>query len=353
MPGLCIIPARALEDESLTDRDRRALLAIGKFTGRDGGNVFAKRETLAQTARMDVAHFRRSLRTLVERGYVRCVHRVKADGSPATNLLSIVLDEPIPEGAVLAPSSVEMDGGDGAESAPSVGATAARREGATPAPKTTPYNDPTERPPATAAAGATPMRPLQQLAAAVNRAFDEKHGPNRNPILSSTGTNLLEAITAAGIPIDWAVRAVYEAALKCDNPKVRSVEYFRDGILERWAREQARADASAFTPVVVEAGRAKLGGAHRAREIAGGPPTHFWTLCADGGLLASMQSRDTLAERVQLLHRDGRIADPAAFLALVLHVKPWQLAEIKFRKERDERLAAALASFTAPAQEVA
>lgn len=109
-----------------------------------------------------------------------------------------------------------------------------------------------------------------------------------------------------------------------------------------WAKSRTAPEAAPNASAVSYAG------------TQGFTPASFWDLVITAGLAAGMQSRDTLSERVQALHRDGRVSDPVQFLALVLHVKPWALTEIKFRKERDERLAAALASFTAPAaQEVA
>lgn len=76
----------------------------------------------------------------------------------------------------------------------------------------------------------------------------------------------------------------------------------------------------------------------------------LWELFVRGGFTAPMQTRETLAERAQVLARDGQIPDADAFLALVLHVKPWALAEIKFAKSREERLLELLATFHAPAQ---
>jgi hypothetical protein len=65
-----------------------------------------------------------------------------------------------------------------------------------------------------------------------------------------------------------------------------------------------------------------------------------------------MQSREALEERVRTLKADGKIHDEDAFLSLVLHVQPWALAEIRFDRTREERLAAAVATWT-PATEAA
>ncbi len=360
MPGLCIIPSRALDDEECRGARMTALLAIGTYTSRDGSGVWAANETIAERAKLDERDYRRAVAWLVERGYVRKRTRYKQSGAQDTNLLQIVLDEPdepalplaIQGGGGISPTPPE---GEGSSPPPREGSSTPPREGSSPPPrggvehptKRTPLNVPSEHPRVAAAAGAKPRTPLQQLAAAANRAFDERFGTDRQPIVSNTATNLLEAITQRGIPLEWAVQAVYEAALKSEITP-RSVQYFTAGVLERWEREQARSDAQAFVPAAVPGVVPRMATGWSAGRQA------FWDLCVTGGLAAGMQSRDTIAERVQVLHRDGRVSDPAPFLALVLHVKPWKLAEIKFVKERDERLAAALASFTAPAaQEVA
>lgn len=118
MPGLCIIPSRALADDELTGTDLRALLAVGHFTSRDGTGVWASNATLAEVANIDARHLQRSLRVLEDRGYVR---RVARPGT--TSLLAIVLDDPFPGG--------------GAKSAPPGGAKSAPSGGAESAPQTT------------------------------------------------------------------------------------------------------------------------------------------------------------------------------------------------------------------------
>lgn len=51
-PRLCIFPARALEEESLTDADLRVLAAIGIYTDREGSGCFANVATLMKRARI-------------------------------------------------------------------------------------------------------------------------------------------------------------------------------------------------------------------------------------------------------------------------------------------------------------
>jgi hypothetical protein len=63
-----------------------------------------------------------------------------------------------------------------------------------------------------------------------------------------------------------------------------------------------------------------------------------------------MQTREALEERVRTLKAEGKIHDEDAFLSLVLHVQPWALAEIRFDRTREERLAAAVQSWVPTAE---
>lgn len=94
MPRLCIVPARVLEDPEVGFPHLRALLAIGQFTDRSGGNVWASNATLAEKARIDKRDLRRILHDLQERGYIRRVRRWRTDGSDTTSLIEILLDAP-------------------------------------------------------------------------------------------------------------------------------------------------------------------------------------------------------------------------------------------------------------------
>lgn len=112
---------------------------------------------------------------------------------------------------------------------------------------------------------------------------------------------------------------------------------------------------SQLTAGVAPAVRSDAKGPHRASGAVsnGDRPwsgAALWDLFVRGGLTAPMQSRDALAERVEALVRDGAVSDGRVFLALVVHVKPWALAEIKFAKTREDRLLELLASFRVPSQ---
>jgi hypothetical protein len=54
MPSLSIIPSAAVADERLTDLHIRVLCAIGTFSNRLGGNVWASVQTLASQFRYKI-----------------------------------------------------------------------------------------------------------------------------------------------------------------------------------------------------------------------------------------------------------------------------------------------------------
>jgi hypothetical protein len=92
MSTLCIIPAAAVADHDLSDTQVRVLCAIGTFTNRLGGNVWASVKTLAAGSNLSERTVQRCLPALMERGYLRMEPRVGR-----TNLYEIVLDR-APEG---------------------------------------------------------------------------------------------------------------------------------------------------------------------------------------------------------------------------------------------------------------
>lgn len=98
MPNLVIIPARALEDRSLTGRDLRALCAVGMYTNSAGKGVWASQTTMADRVGVSRQQMNASLRVLSQRGYIRKYRRTKPDGSSDTCLIDIILDgPPVPE----------------------------------------------------------------------------------------------------------------------------------------------------------------------------------------------------------------------------------------------------------------
>ncbi len=86
MPMLAIIPAAAVADPDLTDTQLRVLCAVGTFTNRLGGNVWASVETLAKASRLSTRTVQRALPVLEARGYL-----TKLERPGRTSLVEIVL----------------------------------------------------------------------------------------------------------------------------------------------------------------------------------------------------------------------------------------------------------------------
>ena len=89
MPTLCIIPAAAVADPDLTDTQVRVLAALGTFTNRLGGNVWASVDTLATSCNLHPRTVQRAMPVLIDRGYLRAVPRVGR-----TTLYEVVLQPP-------------------------------------------------------------------------------------------------------------------------------------------------------------------------------------------------------------------------------------------------------------------
>lgn len=75
MSYLCIIPAAAVADAGLTDTQVRVLAAIGTFTNRLGGNVWASVATLAKQCNLNPRSVQRAMPVLIERGYLKRMPR--------------------------------------------------------------------------------------------------------------------------------------------------------------------------------------------------------------------------------------------------------------------------------------
>lgn len=92
MPYLAIIPAAAVADPELTDTHVRVLCAIGTFTNKLGGNVWASVETMARACRLSTRTVQRTLPVLIARGYLR--HTIRPG---RTNLYDVVLEGVTPQ----------------------------------------------------------------------------------------------------------------------------------------------------------------------------------------------------------------------------------------------------------------
>lgn len=141
MPGLCIIPARALADDALRERDLRALLAVGRFTARDGSGVWASNQTLAEVAGMDERHLRRSLARLEAMGYLVRQRRYHPERGTLTSVMSVVLDDPVVDESQQGGEGQISPPGGRAKLAPRGRAESARGGRAKLAHQTTPVNE--------------------------------------------------------------------------------------------------------------------------------------------------------------------------------------------------------------------
>ncbi|MHB1297274.1 MAG: replication protein [Gemmatimonadaceae bacterium] len=182
-----------------------------------------------------------------------------------------------------------------------------------------------------------------RLAAAINAALDMRLGPERNPIIASTAHPLVEACEEHGIPIEWAETHLFVAAT--NSKAVPTVAYYyRTAMVEAWERDQARLAAGQVGDLA-----ARAAAAPRAGTFAIGSQiltrADFWKLCVDGGLCARGQNRQAIEERVSRMSQAGTVADEALFTAFVLHAKPWELTDVRYPRDRDDRIAAAIASW--------
>lgn len=109
--------------------------------------------------------------------------------------------------------------------------------------------DGTEEKTATTTAAAT-ARAAIDLTVAANRATTDIFGEQPSPILASSGKSheLAEAVLAAGIPIDFAQRSIARQVAALSKP-VRTLSYFRAGILDDFEKHEARRAAQAAGPV--------------------------------------------------------------------------------------------------------
>ena len=89
MPHLSIIPSAAVADAALSDAHIRVLCAIGTFSNRLGGNVWASVQTMAKGCALSTRTVQRAVPKLIERGYLRSAER-----PGRTTVYEIVLEPP-------------------------------------------------------------------------------------------------------------------------------------------------------------------------------------------------------------------------------------------------------------------
>jgi hypothetical protein len=343
MPALSIIPSRALQDPELTGSRLRALCAIGTFTSREGKGVWAANATLAEMAHMDERAFRREAAWLVDRGYVRKKRRFKRDGSQDTNLLQIVLDEP--EGAVAVAG--EPEGGEGeihppggrAESTHPPRAESAQGGRAESTHQTSPLQKPAT--PARAREGEEPpTAPIGLEREFAHDAHREAYLAIRRGMQHPDGFDAalrsVHSPITGGASFGWD--AIGAALLEVrGNGESFNVSRFR-GYCRRHVQGPADGSGSAVRPLV---SKASLGG------IPANSLQDLWALLVDGGFTAPMQTPETIAARAAAMVSSQRVPASAAqpLVALVAHLRPWELAEMRFEKAREERLSALVTEF--------
>jgi Helix-turn-helix domain len=106
MPSLAIIPATAVADTELTDTQIRVLCAIGTFTNRLGGNVWASVSTLAKACNLSTRTIQRAVPILVARGYLRRTDR--PGRTPVYDvLLGVTLESPGGDTTVTPPPTTQ------------------------------------------------------------------------------------------------------------------------------------------------------------------------------------------------------------------------------------------------------
>ena len=88
MPVLSIIPAAAVADPAITDTQLRVLCAIGTFTNRLGGNVWASVGTLSKACQLSPRTVQRAVPALIQAGYLR-----RTDRPGRTPIYEVVLEQ--------------------------------------------------------------------------------------------------------------------------------------------------------------------------------------------------------------------------------------------------------------------
>ena len=279
MARLCMVPARALDDERITNQDLRALLAIGFFSSLNGKGVWASNKTMAERARLDERDFRRCVKRLATWGYVRRIERTGEGGKQLTSLTEVLLDEPVDlsgggvgdpggEGSATPGGEGSQHPGGGGVPAPLQTKTEERRQVSPPAAIAAvgdareraappPLDRPAEAPLSLADLGESVPVAQQDpkhricLTVAVNTGITARYGEQPTPLRwdSRSTADAAAAFEAAGVPLRWACRVLgHLARTKApdDGTPPRSVGYFTQAVLAAWRAKQARQQAEAL-----------------------------------------------------------------------------------------------------------
>ena len=126
-----------------------------------------------------------------------------------------------------------------------------------------------------------------ELTRTANAAIATKFGEQPDPLIASSGKShaLAQAVLDAGIPFDFAMRSVARQVSTLERP-VRTMAYFRNGILDDWTKHNARQEAKAVrlvTPLD------RNGQVEQTRPRRGGSPP----VEDDGVLCAVCRTKET------------------------------------------------------------
>jgi hypothetical protein len=205
MPHLSIIPANAVADPALTDTQVRVLCAIGTFTNRLGGNVWASVQTMAKSCNLSPRTVQRALPVLVERGYLRGLIR-----PGRTNLYEVVLDRGM---------TLESSGGDTAVTPPPTAQSPKRLEG---------NDNPNE------------LRSFAlQVTKAIYAVYPKRDTPHLFPPALRAVTDCLKRGASPERMVEAASLYAQEVQRKQTEPRfVRTmVRFYADGAWEHYANE--------------------------------------------------------------------------------------------------------------------
>lgn len=339
MPDLCIIPARALDDRSLSARELRTLLAIGAYTNRQGRGAWASQTTMATRAGMTRPQFNACVRSLCEKGYLFKKRRFRENGAETTAEIDIIIDDRRP------PTDATRVPVEGTPPVPSEGTPprvpktgtppviAAETPGVpTAGTQTNPINVTASPPPAIASE-------LERFEHPDHRAaYTALRSAHRLPVSFDAGLREVHAPSTGGAAYPWPVIGAALVQLQANG------ETFNVARLRGYCRSHQQGAPSPRQAAA--AATAATAGA----EVQVGPQrfaaSTLWALWVRAGLTSPMLTREMVTESVARLAQEGAVTDPDAFTAITLAIEPAELARITWERTRTERLTERLADWT-------
>lgn len=106
-----------------------------------------------------------------------------------------------------------------------------------------------------AASGPVTMEAIVKLVAIANRGLAEHTDPARRQAVprliasAAHARDATESIVSAGVPLDFAERAIYEVATTCEpDGEVTSLRYFATAVIRKWKAHSASVAAGGVTP---------------------------------------------------------------------------------------------------------